>query len=56
MGANMNDHITRQINSDAKKRRSFLAMLSVAGDLRRYVCFQYKADVEMQQKGADLFS
>lgn len=29
------EHITRQIHSDAKKRRSFVAMLFVAGDLQR---------------------
>lgn len=29
------EHITRQIHSDAKKRRSFLALHFVAGDLRR---------------------
>ena len=28
--------ITRQIHSDSKKRRSYLALLFVAGDLRRY--------------------
>jgi hypothetical protein len=28
-------HITRQIHSDGKKRRSFVALLFAAGDLRR---------------------
>ena len=28
-------HLTRQIHSDGKKRRSFLALLFAAGDLRR---------------------
>jgi hypothetical protein len=36
MGANMNSHVTRQIQLDAKKHSSFLTMLSVASDLRRY--------------------
>ena len=33
----MNEYkgITRQIHSDPKKRRSFLALLFVAGDLQR---------------------
>jgi hypothetical protein len=30
-------HLTRQMHSDGKKRRSFLALLFPAGDLRRYV-------------------
>jgi len=29
--------ITRQIHSDGKKRRSFLALHFAAGDLRRYL-------------------
>jgi len=32
----VNIALTRQIHSDAKKRRSFLALLFAAGDLRRY--------------------
>jgi len=29
--------LTKQMHSDGKKRRSFLALLFAAGDLRRYV-------------------
>ena len=44
----MNNHITRQIHSDAKKHSSFLAMLSVAGDSRRQHCIQNNNEVGMK--------